>query len=112
MYATDNTMRHLEIIITLIMFTGISDVLPSTSLPPLVDGQIRCFLRITVSKILWIILKPPVAPLVRLRWWGETSNGTLFHPRDSSHSEPKSVKTTARYAVRCGPRQFTSYLAG
>ncbi|XP_032879088.1 C2 domain-containing protein 3 isoform X1 [Amblyraja radiata] len=89
----------------------ISDVIPSTSLPPLVDGQIRCFLRITVSKILWIILKPPVAPLVRLRWWGETSNGTLFHPRDSSHSEPKSVKTTARYAVRCGPRQFTSYLA-
>ncbi|XP_069747923.1 C2 domain-containing protein 3 isoform X3 [Narcine bancroftii] len=90
---------------------GISDVLPSTTLPPLVEGQVRCFLRITVSKILWIIPKPPVAPLVRLRWWGETSNGTLFRPKDSSHAEPKSMKTTARYAVHCGSRQLTSYLA-
>ncbi|XP_072118892.1 C2 domain-containing protein 3 isoform X2 [Mobula birostris] len=88
----------------------ISDVIPSTSLPPLVEGQIQCFLRITISKIVWFIPKPLVAPLVRLRWWGETSNGTLFHPRDSSHAEPKSVKTTARYAVHCGPKQFTSYL--
>ncbi|XP_051881826.1 C2 domain-containing protein 3 isoform X3 [Pristis pectinata] len=89
----------------------ISDVLPSTSLPPLVEGQVRCFLRITVSKMVWVIPKPPVAPIVRLHWWGETSNGTLFHPRDSSHAEPKSVKTTARFAVHCGPKQFTSYLA-
>ncbi|XP_078078487.1 C2 domain-containing protein 3 [Mustelus asterias] len=88
----------------------ISDVLPSTSLPPLVEGQVQCFLRITVSKILWIVSRPPASPLVRLRWWGETSNGTLFRPRDSSHAEQKSVKTTARYAVRCGPKQFTSYL--
>uniref|UniRef100_UPI00398E78CE C2 domain-containing protein 3 n=1 Tax=Pristiophorus japonicus TaxID=55135 RepID=UPI00398E78CE len=88
----------------------ISDVPPSTSLPPLVEGQVRCFLRITVSKILWIISRPPAAPLVRLRWWGETSNGTRFRPRDTSHGEQKSVKTTARYAVRCGPKQFTSYL--
>ncbi|XP_059819919.1 C2 domain-containing protein 3 [Hypanus sabinus] len=88
----------------------ISDVIPSTSLPPLVEGQIQCFLRITVSKIVWFIPKPLVAPLVRLRWWGETSTGTLFHPRDSSHAESKSVKTTARYAVHCGPKQFTSYL--
>ncbi|XP_078401326.1 C2 domain-containing protein 3 [Cetorhinus maximus] len=89
---------------------GISDVLPSTSLPPLVEGQVQCFLRITVSKILWIVPRPPASSLVRLRWWGETSNGTLFCPRDASHAEQKSVKTTARYAVRCGPKQFTSYL--
>ncbi|XP_067889467.1 C2 domain-containing protein 3 isoform X3 [Heterodontus francisci] len=89
---------------------GISDVLPSTSLPPLVEGQVQCFLRITVSKIWWIIPRPSAAPLVRLRWWGETSNGTLFRPRDTSHAEHKSVKTTTRYAVRCGPKQFTSYL--
>ncbi|XP_067841942.1 C2 domain-containing protein 3 [Heptranchias perlo] len=90
---------------------GISDVPPSTSLPPLVEGQVRCFLRITVSKILWIIPRPPAATFVRLRWWGETSNGTQFRPRDTSHAEQKAVRTTARYAVRCGPNQFTSYLA-
>uniref|UniRef100_A0A4W3JLI8 C2CD3 N-terminal C2 domain-containing protein n=1 Tax=Callorhinchus milii TaxID=7868 RepID=A0A4W3JLI8_CALMI len=90
---------------------AVNDVSPSTSLPPLVEGQIRCFLRITVSKILWTILRPPATPLVRLRWWGETSNGTLFRPRDASQIEQKAVKTTARFAVRCGPKQFTSYLA-
>ncbi|XP_048388551.2 C2 domain-containing protein 3 isoform X2 [Stegostoma tigrinum] len=89
---------------------GISDVLPSTSLPPLVEGQVQYFLRVTVSKILWIIPRPPAAPLVRLRWWGETSCGTLFRPGDASHAERKSVKMTARYAVRCGSKQFTSYL--
>ncbi|XP_072333244.1 C2 domain-containing protein 3 isoform X1 [Scyliorhinus torazame] len=89
---------------------GISDVSPSTSLPPLVEGQVQCFLRIAVSKILWIVPRPPASPLVRLRWWGETSNGTQFRPRDASHAEQKSAKTIARYAVRCGPKQFTSYL--
>ncbi|XP_043928790.1 C2 domain-containing protein 3 [Protopterus annectens] len=90
---------------------GVSDVSPSTSLPPLLEGHLRCFLRVTISKVLWTIAKPPVCPLVRLRWWGETSDGTFFRPRDLSQSEQKSVKTTARYAVRCGPKQFTSYLA-
>ncbi|KAK6486427.1 C2 domain-containing protein 3-like [Huso huso] len=88
-----------------------SDVSPSTGLPPLVEGQLRCFLRVTVSKILWTIQKPPAAPRVRLKWWGELSDGTCFRPRDSSQKEQKGVKTTARFAIRCGPKQFTSYLA-
>ncbi|TNN33597.1 Prolyl 4-hydroxylase subunit alpha-3 [Liparis tanakae] len=46
-----------------------SDVSPATSLPPLVEGQLRCFLR-------------------------------------------KTVKTTSRFPIRCGPKQFTSYLTG
>ncbi|XP_015196932.2 C2 domain-containing protein 3 isoform X1 [Lepisosteus oculatus] len=87
-----------------------SDVSPSTSLPPLVEGQLRCFLRVTVSRILWTIPKPPLAPRVRLRWWGESSDGTCFRPRDSSQTEQRGVKTTARFAIRCGPKQFTSYL--
>ncbi|XP_068122730.1 C2 domain-containing protein 3 [Hyperolius riggenbachi] len=89
---------------------GATDVSPSTSLPPLVEGQLRCFLRVTVGKILWTVPRPPQSVLVRLRWWGETSDGTIFHPRNTSHAEQKSVKTTTRYAVRCGPKQFTSYL--
>ncbi|XP_030008574.1 C2 domain-containing protein 3 isoform X2 [Sphaeramia orbicularis] len=87
-----------------------SDVSPSTSLPPLVEGQLRCFLRVTVSRVLWTVHKPPSATFVRLRWWGESSNGTHFFPRDGSQTSQKTIKTTARFPIRCGPKQFTSYL--
>ncbi|EPY83513.1 c2 domain-containing protein 3 [Camelus ferus] len=89
---------------------GLSDISPSTSLPPLVEGQLRCFLKLTVNKVIWKIAKPPACVLVRVRWWGETSEGTLFCPRDALQTEPKAVRTTTRYAIRCGPKQFTSYL--
>ncbi|KAM9170693.1 C2 domain-containing protein 3 isoform 1-T1 [Pangshura tecta] len=89
---------------------GISDISPSTSLPPLVEGQLRCFLKLTVSKILWMVSKPPTSVLIRVRWWGETSDGTLFNPRNTSQTEQKAVKTTTRYAIRCGPKQLASYL--
>ncbi|NXW85909.1 C2CD3 protein, partial [Alopecoenas beccarii] len=79
------------------------DVPASTDLPPLVEGPLRCFLRCTVSRVLWTVPRPPAAALVRLRWWGETSDGTVFQP-----GQPGSG--TARYGVRCGPRQFTAYL--
>lgn len=92
--------------------TGLSDISPSTSLPPLVEGQLRCFLKLTVNKVIWKITKPPACVLVRVRWWGETSEGTLFCPRDTLQTEPKAVRTTTRYAIRCGPKQFTSYLTG
>ncbi|XP_062275677.1 C2 domain-containing protein 3 isoform X3 [Scomber scombrus] len=87
-----------------------SDVSPSTSLPPLVEGQLRCFLRVTISRVLWTVHKPPSATFVRLRWWGESSNGTHFFPRDGSQLSQKTIKTTARFPIRCGPKQFTSYL--
>uniref|UniRef100_A0A8C8RYZ5 C2 domain containing 3 centriole elongation regulator n=1 Tax=Pelusios castaneus TaxID=367368 RepID=A0A8C8RYZ5_9SAUR len=89
---------------------GISDTSPSTSLPPLVEGQLRCFLKLTVSKILWMVSKPPVSVLIRVRWWGETSEGTFFNPRNTAQTEQKAMKTTTRYAIRCGPKQFASYL--
>ncbi|KAF3847532.1 hypothetical protein F7725_020560 [Dissostichus mawsoni] len=87
-----------------------SDVPPATSLPPLVEGQLRCFLRLTISRVLWTVHKPPPATFVRLRWWGESSNGTHFFPRDGSKPSQKTIKTTARFPIRCGPKQFTSYL--
>ncbi|XP_075402379.1 C2 domain-containing protein 3 [Tenrec ecaudatus] len=89
---------------------GLSDISPSTSLPPLVEGQLRCFLKLSIPKVVWKIAKPPACVLVRVRWWGETSDGTLFCPRDALQTEPKAVRTTTRYAIRCGPKQFTSYL--
>ncbi|XP_036005589.1 C2 domain-containing protein 3 isoform X2 [Fundulus heteroclitus] len=87
-----------------------SDVSPSTSLPPLVEGQLRCFLRVTVSRVLWTVHKPPSPTFIRLRWWGESSDGTYFFPRDGSQVAQKNVKSTARYPIRCSPKQFTSYL--
>ncbi|KAK2524766.1 C2 domain-containing protein 3 isoform X2 [Columba livia] len=83
---------------------GVGDVPASTDLPPLVEGPLRCFLRCTVSRVLWTVPRPPAAAaLVRLRWWGETSDGTVFQPGRPGGG-------TARYAVRCGPRQFSAYL--
>ncbi|XP_058041749.1 C2 domain-containing protein 3 isoform X2 [Ahaetulla prasina] len=89
---------------------ALSDITPSTSLPPLVEGQLRCFLKLTVSKIVWMVAKPPASSLVRVRWWGETSNGTTFVPQDASQPEQKILNTTTCYPVRCGPKQFASYL--
>ena len=85
---------------------------PTTSLPPLVEGQLRCFLRVTVSRVLWTVPKPSPTTFIRLRWWGESSNGTHFRPRDGSQTTQKTVKSTARFPIRCGPKQFTSYLTG
>uniref|UniRef100_A0A672V826 C2 domain containing 3 centriole elongation regulator n=1 Tax=Strigops habroptila TaxID=2489341 RepID=A0A672V826_STRHB len=89
--------------------TGLDDIPASTSLPPLVEGPLRCLLRCTVAQVLWTTPKPPsAATLVRLRWWGETSNGTIFQP--TSRPGQPGGRTTARFPVRCGPRQFTAYL--
>ncbi|XP_061536890.1 C2 domain-containing protein 3 isoform X3 [Phycodurus eques] len=88
------------------------DVPASTSLPPLVEGELRCFLRVTVNRLRWSAARPPPASSVRLRWWGESSDGTYFGPVDDSLPWQRSVKTTtARFPVRCGPKQLTSYLA-
>ncbi|XP_061733332.1 C2 domain-containing protein 3-like isoform X4 [Nerophis ophidion] len=88
-----------------------SDVSPSTSLPPLVEGQLSCFLRVTVSQLIWTTPNPPLATFVRLRWWGESSNGTSFNPRDASLSLQKNIRTTARFPVHLSTKQFVSYLA-
>ncbi|NXP07875.1 C2CD3 protein, partial [Thinocorus orbignyianus] len=80
----------------------------ATSLPPLVEGPLRCFLRCTVSRIVWTSTKPSPAALVRLRWWGETSDGTIFQPA-GRQGQPAGT-TTAHYPIRCGPRQFAAYL--
>ncbi|NWW21111.1 C2CD3 protein, partial [Falcunculus frontatus] len=79
----------------------------ATSLPPLVQGPPRCFLRCTVSRVLWAAPQP--AAVVRLRWWGETSGGTVFQP--ASRPGQPAGRTSARFAVRCGPRQLAAYLA-
>ena len=49
-----------------------------TSLPPAVDGHLRCFLRVSIPTIHWTIPKYPMDVQVRLRWWGEDGDGVLF----------------------------------
>lgn len=49
-----------------------------TSLPPAVDGHLRCFLRVSVPRIHWIVQKYPIDVQVRLRWWGEDGDGVLL----------------------------------
>ena len=59
------------------------DIVPSTDLPPLVEGELRCFLFVTIGELVWGTTAthklPPASPVyIRLRWWGEASNGTYF----------------------------------
>ncbi|XP_025967239.2 C2 domain-containing protein 3 isoform X2 [Dromaius novaehollandiae] len=89
---------------------GAGDAPAPLSLPPLVRGPPRCFLRCTVGRVLWALPEPPAAALVRLRWWGETSDGTLLQPPAAAEPEQRAAGATARYAVRCGPRQLAAYL--
>ncbi|XP_037989770.1 C2 domain-containing protein 3 isoform X2 [Motacilla alba alba] len=79
----------------------------AASLPPLVRGPARCFLRCTVPRVLWAAPQPPA--VVRLRWWGESSGGTVLQPAGRA-GQPAGT-TSARFAVRCGPRQLAAYLA-
>ncbi|XP_056350914.1 C2 domain-containing protein 3 isoform X3 [Oenanthe melanoleuca] len=79
----------------------------ATSLPPLVRGPPRCFLRCTVPRVQWAAPQPPA--VVRLRWWGESSGGTVLQP--AGRAGQPAGRTSARFAVRCGPRQLAAYLA-
>ncbi|CAN8194628.1 unnamed protein product [Coccothraustes coccothraustes] len=79
----------------------------TTGLPPLVRGPARCWLRCSVPRVLWA--GPQPAAVVRLRWWGESSGGTVLQP--AGRAGQPAGRTCARFAVRCGPRQLAAYLA-
>ncbi|XP_064267291.1 C2 domain-containing protein 3 isoform X2 [Passer domesticus] len=79
----------------------------AASLPPLVQGPPRCLLRCSVPRVLWAAPQPPA--VVRLRWWGDSGGGTELQPA-APPAQPAGT-TCARFAVRCGPRQLSAYLA-
>ncbi|XP_041316315.1 C2 domain-containing protein 3 isoform X2 [Pyrgilauda ruficollis] len=79
----------------------------AASLPPLVQGPPRCLLRCSVPRVLWAAPQPPA--VVRLRWWGDSSGGTVLQP--AGRPGQPAGRTCARFAVRCGPRQLAAYLA-
>ncbi|XP_063416182.1 C2 domain-containing protein 3-like [Mytilus trossulus] len=86
------------------------DVQVHTGLPPQVEGQLRCFLRVSIPEIVWVSPSPPVVTHVRVKWWGEDGDGALFRPLDVKQNDKASSKTIARYPIRSGPKQFASYL--
>ena len=48
------------------------------SLPPQVEGQLRCFLLVHVGKLSWSIPTPPKDIQIHVLWWGETGKGNYF----------------------------------
>ena len=42
------------------------------------EGQLRCYLKLTVAQILWAIPNSPDVTHVRVKWWGEESEGSYF----------------------------------
>ena len=67
----------LSFVITADSWTD-EDVVVYTGLPPKVEGQLRCYLKLSVNQLLWLIPNPPEVAHVRVQWWGEDSDGALF----------------------------------
>jgi C2 domain-containing protein 3 len=107
-----------------------------TSLPPKVEGDIKCYLKLHIPKLSWLVESGSSDKLnrnvkqdtnrhqaarniaVRCSWWGEdSSRGALFRPKvvnapTATLQDPSKLQTTAKYMIRCGPKQFNSYLNG
>ena len=60
-------------------------VVVGSSLPPQVEGQLRCFLAIKVDGLKWCIPRPPKDVQVKILWWGDASNCVLLRFVDKSY---------------------------
>lgn len=81
------------------------------SLPPGVRGHLRGYVVVNATRLdLNAALDFPVQ--LRIRWWGEISEGVLLQPEvtcDGNHVKDGS-NVTACYAVRSGLKQVSTYL--
>ena len=73
-----------------------------TDLPPDVHGQLRCYLMFIMDNFTWTGKKTKKGLKIVAKWWGEQSQGTTFFS--------DKLPGIAKYAIKCGPRQFSSYL--
>ena len=73
-----------------------------TDLPPEVHGQIRCYLNLKLDRFTWAGPKLLNELHGVVKWWGEQSQGAVF--------KCGKLPAVARYPIRCGPKQFSSYL--
>ena len=55
-----------------------SSIVVGSSLPPQVEGQLRCFLSMKVSSLAWSIPQPPKDVQIQLHWWGDKAEGNLL----------------------------------
>ena len=59
------------------MAAGTTTIIGS-SLPPMVEGQLRCFLSIKLGSLKWSIPKPPRDIQAQVIWWGQSGNGAIL----------------------------------
>ncbi|XP_067126767.1 C2 domain-containing protein 3-like [Centruroides vittatus] len=91
-----------------------ADVIVHTSLPPDVEGPITGYLYLHIPFIIWEKnFKNHINEVIYIKvlWWGEKSNGSIFFPSNIQRSEAYIMpRTVARYEIRSAPLQFSSYL--
>ena len=60
----------------------VPDVSVQTGLPPHVEGSLRSYLILRVSKVTWFVPRPhnDGLTMVLVKWWGEDGQGSLFIP--------------------------------
>ncbi len=117
------------------------DVQVFTSLPPNVEGDIKFFLILEISKVDFYDQTPlPLKQsssqinrsnvktkiqtdatvrdenfIVRCVWWGEENiRYSIFRPKivGAKNQNERAIQTTAKYMVRSGKKQFSAYLNG
>ncbi|XP_065059410.1 C2 domain-containing protein 3-like [Rhopilema esculentum] len=88
-----------------------SDILVGPSLPPFVEGQLRCFLHVSVGEVKWMSrIKPPSQVHISFKWWGQQSNNILLEPKSTGSYKTPKAKCAVKYPIRSGPKQFSAYL--
>ncbi|XP_066911163.1 C2 domain-containing protein 3-like isoform X2 [Clytia hemisphaerica] len=90
-----------------------SSIVVGSSLPPQVEGQLRCFLSIKVASLAWSIPQPPKDVQIQLHWWGDKAEGNLLRPQvdsDPNYAAVTEKVSEIHFPIRCGPRQFNSYV--
>lgn len=76
----------------------------STSLPPLVEGEINGEVVVSINSVAWLSPKgAPRTAQLRIKWWGEPGDGTVvqLHPTRGAG---------ATFPVCCGPKFLIRYL--
>lgn len=89
-----------------------SSIIIGKSLPPKVEGQLRCFLALKVHSLDWNLPQPPKDVQVVIHWWGDSGNGAVLRPKVESdpNYEASDKVSEVHHPIRCGPRQFNSYI--
>ena len=85
-----------------------------TSLPPLVEGEAKGELVVSVARLQWLSPRgAPRAPRLRIKWWGEPGDGSVMPLGGDSGGAAgaaAAAAAAASFPVVCGPKLLTRYL--